>query len=133
VSARLDEGGALSVGELPVPTELVEIRVTYEEDGVAVMASQAVTLAIATSKTEFIYRNLRAANNAKSAAIAALQEAERREQAAIDVLQHQIQVSRNREPATWKSLKRIKKALSYTSDAKSSARRSKNITEGETD
>ena len=133
VSARLDESGLLSVGELPVPSELVEIRATYREDDVVVTASQAVTLAIGTSEDEFIYRNLRAANNAKSAAIAALQEAARREQAAIDVLQRQIQVYRNREPATRKSLKRLKKALSYTDDAKSAAERSKSITERETD
>ncbi len=87
--ASIDESGELRVGEMLVTSQVVTIRALYEEGETRVEDELEVTLAISVPLEGFLDRNVEAALAAKRRAQAALEEAERRELAAIQAVKEQ--------------------------------------------
>jgi outer membrane protein assembly factor BamB len=124
LSASIDAHGVLTVGELPTPTESIEIQASYVESGIEVSDTLAVDLNIGVTNYEFVYRNIAAATDAKRRAIEALEEAERRESAAIAVIEEQAANSRGAKNWIMKFLTKLQQTLFWTTSAKESAERS---------
>ena len=95
--AAIDEG-ILSVPELFVPEQDIEIVATYSEDDVVVMASADARIVIDGSIDDFIRRNLEAARLLRSSLDGILSEARQREEAALAVLDEVAKKQREGPP-----------------------------------
>lgn len=107
--ASIDAEGVLSVGELLVPAEAVEIQVTYIEGETTLTTSVAVELAIGLSLDDFVERNLLAAQSLQQQAITLLEQASIRERAAARVIG---------------PLRHLGRAVAWTERAREAAQRS---------
>ncbi len=98
--ADVDAFGQLTVGELLVPSQSVVVRARYSEGDVSVAAELPVELVIGVSLDDFVERNLLAAHALKEGALADLEAAEVREQAARAVLEGESS-RRGAAPLRW--------------------------------
>jgi hypothetical protein len=115
--ASIDADGVLSVGELLVPAEAVEIQVTYIEGDTTLTTSFAVDLAIGLPLDAFVERNLLAAQSLQQQAITLLEQASIRERAAARVigplrhLRETIAWTQRAREAAQRSIEEIRAAL----------------------
>ena len=129
--ARIDADGKLTVGELLSPTVRLQIRARYKENGVEVSDSLVVNLRIGVSEDEFIDRNIQAAIGVKRLAIAALEEAELRESAAIAVIKGQAADRTGAKGSFKQLLMRLKRARFWTLLSRDNAQRGVDVLQEE--
>lgn len=108
--ASIDEGGELEVGEMLVPSQPVVVSAIYREGEAEVSAELEVMLRISVSLDEFVRRNVEAALAAKRSALASLEEAKIREEAAIAVVGQEMRGQRGPRNLVMKTLHRIRRA-----------------------
>jgi hypothetical protein len=109
--ASIDEYGELEVQEMLVPSQTIVVGALYREGEAEAASSLDVTLGISVSLDRFVERNVQAALAAKQRALEALEEAEEREAAAIQVVRGDIQGRRGRKNFVRQALHRLQTAL----------------------
>lgn len=112
--ASIDEFGELSVNEMLVPAQTVSVKAVYREGEVQLEDDVSVSLEISVPLNKFVRRNLEAALAEKRKALEALIEAERREEAAILVVDEGNRALRQRRDQLVETLNRLRKAEFWT-------------------
>jgi outer membrane protein assembly factor BamB len=114
--AGMSEDGALTIGELLVPSVAAVVTGRYQEGGVQVEDEFEVELVISVSIDEFVRRNLEDAKQLKEQALVQLGEAGFREDAARSVLEEIRQGRRDGPPSrkgAQRTLRRLKSAIMW--------------------
>jgi PQQ-like domain len=109
--ATIDERGELAVPELLVPSQDVVVRALYREGDAQVADELDVSLGISVSLDGFVDRNAEAALAAKRRALAAIEEAQLHETAAIRVAEEQFQGASRPKNAARMILEGLRRAF----------------------